>query len=350
MAALINEKQRGEIAAQASQVAGKVVGLFEDQLISADGSAAAVSAGAANGVAAQEVGTVMMANGSALAREGAITAGAHVLDVGALSLKELRSVVKCYNEAPWTTKEGLDAAVKAAASLPDDAAGGAEESKADGAAAAAGAAGDDDKAKFLVYSDDACLGKTAPPLGDLKIIHGDAIEVGKGKITAIVFWAKFAKGDYTTVNTFSAIATANPGINVLGISCDPNEEDAAKFVKKVGTFQPELGKSGLTIEADFTLAFDPGREAMRAFKAASKLMSLGVGMAYLIDAEGKIVWREQYSRGESTVGQFTDQLARLQKGTELLSNGPRPAGDDDEGEEEVCTNKEKIVIPGEEDY
>ena len=77
---------------------------------------------------------------------------------------------------------------------------------------------------------------------------------------------------------------------MLGISCDPNEEDAAKFVKKIGTFQPELGKSGLTIEANYTLAFDPDREAMRALKAASKLMSLGVGMSYIIDAENNIVW------------------------------------------------------------
>ena len=88
---------------------------------------------------------------------------------------------------------------------------------------------------------------------------------------------------------------------------------------------------------------------MRAFKAASKLMSLGVGMAYLIDTEGKIVWREQYTRGKSTVGQFEEQLARLQKGTELLSNGNAPDTGDAE-EEETCANKEKIVIPGEEDY
>lgn len=217
---------------------------------------------------------------------------------------------------------------------------------------AAAAGGEEAKAEvneFLVYDDDACLGKLAPGVDLLKFKHGEAVEIGKGKITAVIFWAKFAKGDFTTVNEFSRIATANPDINVIGISCDPEEEAVDKFIKKIGTFQAELGESGLTIEADFSLAFDPGREAMRAFKAASKLMSLGVGMAYLIDTEGKIVWREQYTRGKSTVGQFEEQLARLQKGTELLSNGNAPDTGDAE-EEAACANKEKIVIPGEEDY
>ena len=34
---------------------------------------------------------------------------------------------------------------------------------------------------------------------------------------------------------------------------------------------------------------------------------------------------------------------------ELLSNGPAPDSGDVE-EEEACANKEKVVIPGEEDY
>ena len=214
------------------------------------------------------------------------------------------------------------------------------------APAVADAKGD---ANFMVYSDDACLGKLAPRMAPLEFIHRDAVEVGK-KITAVLFWAKFAKGDYTTVNDFSRIADENPEVQFVGVSCDPKKEEAIKFVKKIGTFQPELGESGLTIEANFPLAYDPDRELMRAYKSTSKLISLGVGMTYIIDSEGTIVWREQFTRGKSTMGQFEEQLKRLQAGKALIDNGPDPSNDESE-DEATFTPTEKIVIPGEEaDY
>lgn len=53
--------------------------------------------------------------------------------------------------------------------------------------------------EYTTYSDDASLGKAAPSLGSLEYIQGNPVSLGDGKITVILFFAKFAKGDYTTV-------------------------------------------------------------------------------------------------------------------------------------------------------
>ena len=55
---------------------------------------------------------------------------------------------------------------------------------------AAAAGGEEAKAEvneFLVYDDDACLGKLAPGVDLLKFKHGETVEIGKGKVSISSF-------------------------------------------------------------------------------------------------------------------------------------------------------------------
>ena len=80
----------------------------------------------------------------------------------------------------------------------------------------------------------------------------------------------------------------------------------------------ELGERGITLGATFPLAFDPDTKVGEEFRTLSGLMSLAVGMAYVVDASGKILWREQFSRGAAPANQLE------------FHEEKRPTGDNDE--------------------
>lgn len=71
------------------------------------------------------------------------------------------------------------------------------------------------KEGFVTYADDAALGKPAPSLSTLEWIQGEPLKFGEGKITVLLFFAKFAKGDYTTVSAtdFPTASTGNSGLS-----------------------------------------------------------------------------------------------------------------------------------------
>ena len=223
--------------------------------------------------------------------------------------------------------------------------------------AAPGSAITDANRPYVVYDDDGCIGKPAAGLLEgLDYFHqaDKAVEIGNGQPAVVFFWAKFAKGDFATVNVFSYVARSHPDVQVVGVSCDPHKADAEKYMAKVGVFQKELGTSGLTPEADCALAYDPDRAVKERFLAATAPSSttVGVGHSYLIDGAGTIVWRERYTRGFSPMGQMLEQIERLKAGRPLVANGLKAveADDGEEEEEEVANTTEKIKIPGEEDY
>jgi hypothetical protein len=55
-----------------------------------------------------------------------------------------------------------------------------------------------------------------------------------GKELVILFWAKFAKGDYKHVAHFNELTKIHEGLQLIGISCDSEEEDARAFLGKIG--------------------------------------------------------------------------------------------------------------------
>ena len=212
-----------------------------------------------------------------------------------------------------------------------------------------------DKNSYVVWDDDASLGKTAPSLENLVWKKGDKYNYGDKPITVVGFWAKFAKGDYATLNSWSHLQRkyADKGVQFVGVSRDRKEGDVDKFVGRLGTFMRELGERGITLNAEFPLAFDPETQVGETFRTLSQLMSLAVGMCYVVNAEGVIQWREQFSRGGTCLNQLEKQLDLLIAGKPVeLVNGNEPEEDEaDDVDETGKTTNVKIAAPGAaEDY
>jgi len=186
----------------------------------------------------------------------------------------------------------------------------------------------------MTYSDDKALGKSMPDLSSLKWLQGGASESGKPLV--VLFWAKYAKGDYKHLPHFSELAQKTTGAQFVGISCDAEEEDAAKLLSKFGKPMPEQNIPNF--ECSFPLAFDEGKVVGNAFKTLSALNTMSAGMAYIVNAEGTIVWREGFTSSWFLEhGQLSEQLTLLLDGKDLIDNGEAPDDDDDEQVDEDAT-------------
>ena len=85
-------------------------------------------------------------------------------------------------------------------------------------------------------------------------------------------------------------------------------------------------------------------------------MSLAVGMCYVVDADGVIRWREQFTRGGSPMNQLEAKIDELIKtGKISYTNGNEPEEEDDddtpqEGESQVVREVKPLQAPGAADY
>jgi hypothetical protein len=351
------------------------------------------------------VGTVFVAAesesvGTTLAIEAILAAGGQVLDVGILDRSSLGDCVANYNESPFTDKAGFLAATEAKATVANPLATrgdtGAVENKSEnpppgfGAAPAAGGEPtaeeraamkkqrqiDEDektykscvvsaarlnKAPYTVWDNDSSLGAKAPSLENLVWKRGAApYNYGDKPITVVGFWGKFAKGDYTTLNSWNHIQRRynkeGAGVQFIGISRDPKEADCDKFIERLGSFLRELGERGITTCCEYPLAYDPDRAVGAQFQTLSSLMSLAVGMCYVIDAEGVIRWREQFTRGGSPMNQLEAKIDELVRtGSITYDNGDEPEEEEEddtpqEGESTTVREVKPLQAPGAADY
>merc|ERR1712023_19901 len=88
-----------------------------------------------------------------------------------------------------------------------------------------------DKSSYLVYDDDEALGKQAPAIDGLVYHKGEKVSYAGAKFTVLGFWGKFAKGDYSTLNSWSHLERKyrSKGVQFLGVSRDRKEADVVKF-------------------------------------------------------------------------------------------------------------------------
>ena len=79
-------------------------------------------------------------------------------------------------------------------------------------------------AERCTFSDAKGLGSAMlPDLTGLKFVKGELPR--KGEPVVILFWAKYAKGDYRTMVHFSYLMRALPSLQCVGVSCDAEEAD-----------------------------------------------------------------------------------------------------------------------------
>ena len=177
-----------------------------------------------------------------------------------------------------------------------------------------------------------------PDVGSLKFVKGDCPDASKP--VAVLFWGKYAKGDYRTMVHFSYLMRALPELQVLGVSCDAVFEDCEAMLKKNNTPMPTQSIDELIF--DMSLAFDEGKKVKDAFAKVGKAPA--PGFAFLFDGSGTLVWKEVFtSSWNLKQGQFAEQCALLLAGKPLIDNGARPAESDDEDEEEAVVGD--IDIP-----
>ena len=185
-----------------------------------------------------------------------------------------------------------------------------------------------------------------PDLSTLQFVKGEAPAAGKP--CAVMFWGKYAKGDYRTMVHVSYLMRALPELQVLGVSCDAAKEDCEAMLKKNGTAMPTQSIDELIF--DMSLAFDEGRKVKEAFAAIGKAPA--PGFLFLFDKNGVLVWKEVFtSSWMLKQGQFAEQCALLLAGKPLIDNGARPAADDEDDEgEEIAADLGELDIPGVGDY
>ena len=169
---------------------------------------------------------------------------------------------------------------------PDAAAGGGTETEAaqatTKAVVAVAVAFATPPVAYMTYDDDAALGKPAPPIGTAEYVKGDPITLGGGKVAVVTFFAKFAKGDYTTIVGVNKLAAAFPDVSFVGLSIDPDKADAEGFLKKLGTAMPEIYIDSLDVS--YPLAWDNGKAAKEAFRILGLGLTLTVSPAALLYA------------------------------------------------------------------
>ena len=187
-------------------------------------------------------------------------------------------------------------------------------------------------AAYMTHDDDASIGKPAPAIDTAEYVKGDPIKLGGGKVSVVTFFAKFAKGDYTTIVGVNKLAAAFPDVSFVGLSIDPDKGDAEGFLKKLGTAMPEIYIDSLDVS--YPLAWDNGKAVKEAYRKAAGMMSLGASACFVVDGAGTIVWREQFGQGHAPhQGQLGEQIRRTVAGEELLKNGPKPTEEVEEEEE-----------------
>jgi hypothetical protein len=148
--------------------------------------------------------------------------------------------------------------------------------------------------KKLTYSDDPILGTKLPDLGSLQWFQGEkeALDaLSSPKVKVVLFWAKFAKGDWHAIQQFEIMSKKYPGVDFLGISCDPSLDTAGGILDDAngGDYTDiNLYKFKYT----FPAAFDPDRKVNSAFRKQAGMSSMGAGWAFIVDKFQTIVWKE----------------------------------------------------------
>ena len=259
-----------------------------------------------------------------LAMDGAVAAAAPAADEAAVA----KPVVKPVKEAaPWDPNAWAAEPKKMPKEVPE-----AYRTYKDDTALMADATDDVTAVRGAV---------AAPAIDSLVYIKDGPVAYSSEKPTVICFWAKFAKGDYTTIVGVSDIADDfKEQANFVGISVDPNVDDAKGFLKKMGTAMPELDVK--KCNANYPLAWDEDKKVKNAFMKACRLNSLGASATFIVDKKGNFIWREQFGQGYAPKkGQLREQLRRHCAGESLLSNGLKPVDEDDD--EDLADGESRIV-------
>ena len=310
-----------------------------------------------------------------LLREGALATGTTVINVGVVTRAQLEHLISSYNQQPWSDKAGFDAVVAStperAIALPSVTTTSAvaeadavvvEEEEEEGETKTAPAAArtpTTTKApeeeyqvpeEYKVYNNDISIGQQAPSLASLDIMHWpegmepvDEIKYADHTATVVCFWAKTHKGNYPTICTWSDMAELDrfkDCVRFVGVARDANQANLESYKKKIGKWNETLGRNGITISGGIPLCYDVTMLVNTAFRETTSLKVLGVDNCFIVNSEGKIMWRALFNRGAEPSGMFMKQLEHVIKGEDVeLLHEPPVEVEDNTPDEEVSADK-----------
>lgn len=190
-----------------------------------------------------------------------------------------------------------------------------------------------DLVDVTTYSDDHSLGKVAPSLELLEAVRGEKIDLQPGKVHVLYFFNTFYKGAYGVNEELTKLFEKFSEVTFIAISNDAEKEKVEKFLGK--TIVEENTKEVQRLAVPY-IYFDDKKATAKLFCEVSNLSVMSCPMAFIVDKNGKIAWRQQFLQ-TFTINQsnFEAQLKHILAGEEIESNGPRPKVEV-EGESAEC--------------
>lgn len=166
---------------------------------------------------------------------------------------------------------------------------------------------------------------------------------GNGKPTILLFWEKFATGDYK-VNEQVAdwVATLGDKVNAIGVSVDATKADAEKYVSRLGK---HLEEQRVTMKMVPNVAWDEDKKLSEEFKKVCRLAVMGPSNMFLISESGRIMWRERFSQTyEFEQGLFKRQTENLLANVKLVKVGKQPEEEAEEEEVELDSDDDGALF------
>ncbi|KAG8344147.1 putative AhpC TSA family Thioredoxin like [Trypanosoma vivax] len=185
------------------------------------------------------------------------------------------------------------------------------------------------------YCDDKCLGQVAPSLDSLEPLRGDKVGIENGRVYVLYFFNTFYRGADVVNEELTVLSEqyGSKGVVFVAISNDAEKEKTEKYLGK--NIVDENTKKPLRLAPPHIL-FDDKKATGKAYATVANLSVMSCPMAFIVNTDGKIVWRQQFLQSY-TIAQsnFETQLKHVLAGEPLESNGPRPAVQVEEEEAEV---------------
>eukprot|EP00455_Lapot_gusevi_P005069 TRINITY_DN12140_c0_g2_i1.p1 TRINITY_DN12140_c0_g2~~TRINITY_DN12140_c0_g2_i1.p1 ORF type:complete len:198 (+),score=60.63 TRINITY_DN12140_c0_g2_i1:110-703(+) len=183
------------------------------------------------------------------------------------------------------------------------------------------------------YSDEKSIGQPCPSLELLEAVRGDKIDLQPGKVHVLYFFNTFYKGAYGINEELTKLSEKLTEVTFIAISNDAEKEKLEKFLGK--TILEENTKEVQRLAVPY-IYFDDKKATAKMFCDVSNLGVMSCPMAYIVDKDGKIAWRQQFLQS-FTIAQsnFEAQLQHVLAGEEIEVAGPRPVVEV-EGESAEC--------------
>jgi len=167
-------------------------------------------------------------------------------------------------------------------------------------------------------TNDAVIGVHCPSLGSLLFPNGSNLDIGKGRVAILAFFAPDEPSDVATLSILSTLRTKYdfPTVEVVGVSLD-DELNPDEFLEKYqGMRISELATKGKyklseTVSIEFPLAIDKSLEFTKKLKQLMNKKDFEHGFTLLLDREGAVRWHGRLLADNNSFDKFEAQLCSV---------------------------------------